>query len=54
MGFKFGSKMVRARRAPLFLNRSHQPSLLGPMDNVGFVLAFNHLFIDDDLLHITQ
>src|ERR1700722_1556707 len=54
MSFKLGLEMVRARGAPLFLDRSHQPSLLGPMDNVGFVVAFNHLLIDHDFLHVAQ
>src|SRR5450631_772721 len=37
------SKVVRARRPPLFFDRSHQPGFLGSMDDVGFVLAFDHL-----------
>src|SRR6266403_627989 len=46
--------MVRTRGPALFFNRSHQPSLLGPMDDVGFVLSFDHLFVDHDLLHVAQ
>ena len=42
--------MIRARGAPLFLNRCHQPSFLGPMDYVRFVLAFDDLFIDHEYL----
>src|SRR5216683_3651615 len=52
--FQAGSEMVRARRTPLFLDRSHQPSLFGPVDDVGFVVAFDHLFVDHDFLNIAQ
>jgi hypothetical protein len=46
--------MVGSRRPPLFLNRSHQASLLGPVDYVRLVVAFDHLLIDHDFLHIAQ
>src|SRR5882672_4146197 len=47
-------KMVRPRGTPRFLDRNHQTSLLGPVDDIRFVVAFDHLFIDHDLLHISQ
>jgi hypothetical protein len=54
MSFKLGSEMIRARWAPLFFDRSHQSSLFGPVDDIGFVVAFDHLLVDHDLLHIAQ